>query len=548
MKNYAYLIQINSNANNNKFYEIFQNDDDTVSVKYGRVGGTVMSKNYFHSKDFWQLKEEKERKGYEDRTALHSNIEKIQNSELLFKPIENEDVQEMMELFINSSREFMKKNYTVSATQITQKMVDEAQRDIDKLNEIASDKKTHSLFSFNEVLEELFSDIPRRMGRVSDYLAKSESDFEKIINREQEMLNNVKGAVTKTVSKEQNNQDKTVLESFGLDIRPVNYSEEDAILKHLGHDYDGKEIENRYVKAFVVENFDTRKRYEQYKQDNNISNKNVKLFYHGSKVENWYSIIKQGLSLNPDAKTTGKMFGQGLYFAPESRKALNYMDVKGAVWNSGKRDTGYCAIYAVALGKSYEPNHILGSSFKGKDLPKGCLSVFASKHNPYLGLRNDEYIVYNQDACTIKYILEMSNQNVREKSYNLDRKVLRDSLKSGFSVLTKTDTGAKAELQLENLSPSAVKEITSKITKDYDVSQLYFDYNSKADRITLDVLTNNGESISIYPNITKDDYAFLTREMKKAFADSEIEWKEKLNKTSVGIKQTKNKTEELLKD
>ena len=88
MKNYAYLIQINPNANNNKFYEIFQNDDDTVSVKYGRVGGTVMSKDYFYSKNFEQLKDEKERKGYVDRTALHSNIKKNQNNELLFKPIE----------------------------------------------------------------------------------------------------------------------------------------------------------------------------------------------------------------------------------------------------------------------------------------------------------------------------------------------------------------------------------------------------------------------------------------------------------------------------
>lgn len=527
MKNYAYLLQVNAANNNNKYYEITEADDGTVSVKYGRVGGKEMSKNYGYEKSFWALKEEKERKGYEDRTALHSEVKqdtKSMSAELSYQPVENSDVQELLDLLITSSREFMQKNYTVSASEITEKMVNEAQRDVNELGRIASTGTPNSLYRFNEKLQELFTDVPRKMTRVSDYLAKTEADFDKIITREQEMLDNVRGAIVQTQTQDvAQGKNMTVLEAYGLDIRPVTYNEEDQITTHLGHDYGGKPVEDRYVQGFVVENHRTRAAYEQYKHDRHMTSKDVRLFYHGSKVENWYSIAKAGLSLNPNAVVTGKMFGQGLYFAPEARKALNYMDVKGSHWNDGKRETGYCAVYAVAVGKAYEPDHILHSHFRGSDLPKGYDSVFASKRNPHLHLKNDEYIVYDQSACTIKYLLEMSHQSVRHKEYNLDRDVLRSRMQDGFDTLIRTPDGVRAELSLESLSHFVQAEL-QKLISNYDTDRLFFDYSIKSDRISLEATTANGDSITLSPAITKDDYAFLAREMKKAFVESELEW------------------------
>jgi len=40
------------------------------------------------------------------------------------------------------------------------------------------------------------------------------------------------------------------------------------------------------------------------------------MFFHGSRNENWWNIIKNGLQLNPNAKITGKMLGHGIYLAP----------------------------------------------------------------------------------------------------------------------------------------------------------------------------------------------------------------------------------------
>lgn len=533
-QNYAYLVQVNEQANNNKFYEITENDDNTVSVRYGRVGGKEMEKNYGYQKNFWSLVDEKLRKGYEDRTALHADVQKTSGltEELSYQPVEDEKVQELLDLLISSSREFMQKNYTVKGTEVTQKMIDEAQADLNSLSTIASNSSPFSLYQFNEKLKELFTDVPRKMNKVADYLAQTEFDFDKIIQRETEMLDNLRGIVmqTKDVSKE--TKDTTVLEACGLDIRPVTYAEEDQILSHLGKDYDGRDVENRYRQAFAVENHATRAAYEAYKQEHHISKRDVKLFYHGSKVENWYSIAKTGLLLNPKAQVTGKMFGRGLYFAPECRKSLNYMDTSGSHWNGGTRDTGYCAVYAVAVGKAYEPTKILGSNFYGSDLPKGYDSVFASKHNPHLGLRNDEYIVYDQSACTIKYLMEISKQNVRTKEFNLDRNTLRSQLSDGFDKLIKTPEGMKAELSVEMLPQKSQAEICSKITDNFDCDRLFIQYNVKSDRISLSVISISGDSMEIAPNLTRDDYAFLSREMKKSFVESENAWKELVEASS----------------
>lgn len=108
--NYAYLIKVDANANNNKYYEIFENDDKSIDVKYGRIGGHEMTKHYDkYQKDFYLLKYEKERKGYEDRTALHSTkeINKETKDILSYKPIEDKEINEVFNLFISSSAQFI---------------------------------------------------------------------------------------------------------------------------------------------------------------------------------------------------------------------------------------------------------------------------------------------------------------------------------------------------------------------------------------------------------------------------------------------------------
>ena len=529
-KNYAYLVCVDSRSNHNKFYEITENDNGSLDIAHGRVDKTAIHHHYEPwEKTFDGLKSEKERKGYRDVTALHMKKEVSSDkvAELSYKPVEDPVVQAALDKMIESSRMFISQNYSITADKITQKMIDEAQYDLSRLSSIAESNSPAALYEFNKALEELFMDIPRAMNNVRDYMAKSTDDFDKIIQREGQMLDNLKGAIqiSQPAVAPDKSKDMTVLEARGLTMRQVTYKEEDRIIDHLGKDYHG-DVERRFVRAFAVENQKTRENYEQYKKDHHISPRSVKLFYHGSKVENWYSIMSSGLSLNPDARTTGKMFGQGLYFAPECRKALNYMDVKGARWNSGQQETGYTAIFSVALGKAYEPSRILGSNFRERDLPNGCNSVFASKRNPHLGLMNDEYIVFNQSACTIKYMMEMSHHFVKDLDYSIDRKALRNSLIDHTGDLVKEGSGVfKVQLFTEDMPDKARSELLSHFHGE-SLDDLTVTFDTRSNRITaFTVPLDDGTGTKdIHPDFTGDDLKFILREIKKNFAEGEFEW------------------------
>lgn len=167
MKNYAYLVNVDSIANHNKFYEATQNDDMSIDVIYGRVGENKRFHHYRpYEKDFRQLIDSKLSKGYSDVTALHSVVEDTSKSvqDLSYQPIPEPEIQEFVDSLIRASNEFMKANYTVKVHDITRKMVDEAENDLHELELLAANNA--SLYSFNEKLQEIFTDIPRNMSDV----------------------------------------------------------------------------------------------------------------------------------------------------------------------------------------------------------------------------------------------------------------------------------------------------------------------------------------------------------------------------------------------
>lgn len=157
-----------------------------------------------------------------------------------------------------------------------------------------------------------------------------------------------------------------------------------------------------FTQAWKISNVLTEKKFEAYK-----GSKETKLLWHGSRNENFLSILQNGLLLNPNAVLTGKMFGYGIYFAPSFQKSLGYTSLEGSYWARGSRDFGFIALFEVATGKSYDVYNHFGylSSFREKDIKaKHCDSLFAHKGAM---LRNDEIVVYNESACTIRYLIQV---------------------------------------------------------------------------------------------------------------------------------------------
>lgn len=121
--------------------------------------------------------------------------------------------------------------------------------------------------------------------------------------------------------------------------------------------------------------------------------------WHGTRVGNLLSIFARGLICPPWADA-GRMFGDGIYFAPASSKSLNYAY---GYWGGGSKDTTcYMLLNEVATGKDYTPTRC-GS---WKVAPDGHDSVWARAGKS--GVANDEVIVYRPSQCKVTRLVEFA--------------------------------------------------------------------------------------------------------------------------------------------
>jgi poly [ADP-ribose] polymerase len=127
---------------------------------------------------------------------------------------------------------------------------------------------------------------------------------------------------------------------------------------------------------------------------------NVHELWHGTRAGNLLSILKGGFVIPPGnaAHCTGRLFGNGVYFATASTKSLNYAY---GYWGSGAADNNCFMFLAdVALGKSYVPKY-------NEALPKpGYDSTWAKPGKS--GIQNDEIIVYRTCQINPTYLVEFS--------------------------------------------------------------------------------------------------------------------------------------------
>lgn len=397
-----HLVMVTAGANNNKYYDMKPQGDMWVAT-YGRIGSGSQTRTY--SKREWDKKyNEKIRKGYIDQTDLIQDListEKPTQSE--YKEIDNAEIAAIVERLQAMAKKAISENYTVSSNKVTQAMVDEAQNIITGLLNITDVK------SFNEELLKLFTTIPRKMSSVSSYIARDNGEFNKIISREQDLLDIMKGQVVQKQVVEETKEtkpinDNTILEHLGLEFEECSNEDIATIKVALGSCSD------KFHKAWKVKNLRTQKRFDDFVKENNI--KDVRLLFHGSRNENWWSIINSGLMLRPtNAVITGKMFGYGIYYAPKARKSLGYTSLSGSYWARGSSSSGFMALMDVAYGKPYDVYSFDSKyyNFNYEALQKNCPGANCLHAHEGNMLRNDEIIVYKEEQCTIKYLVELKN-------------------------------------------------------------------------------------------------------------------------------------------
>lgn len=391
---------INSTGNNYKKY-IIDVEGNSLTAKYGSIDvpieecRSVSYKSYM----YWILYYEKLSKGYVDMTAtLKDTIQKKGTINIVNPGSEspqnaNEELYKMLYDFANG---------VVSETLVSQIVTKKQCEKSRKLFEELKEKKT--VKGFNSQLEKLMVISPRkrdwaRGDTVRQYLANSKDDFERIIDFEETLILSMEALVMDEEIKNDVKVKKSNLPSFdnlGIEVFEATAKQKEEVLSYLNGN-----LKSQVHKVYRVKPAEQEKRFAEYCKKYNIST--IKKLWHGSTNGNWFSITTNSLNI-PKRATNGRMFGDGIYFAPSADKSFGYTSYRGSRWACGKSNVAIMGLYATAYGTPYHPS-TWGASYHDFNslLQKGCNCLHARSVDT--GLRADEIIFYNPDAIVLNYIV-----------------------------------------------------------------------------------------------------------------------------------------------
>jgi poly [ADP-ribose] polymerase 2/3/4 len=414
---YVNLIHVDPIKNTNKFYTMEQKDSDSFTATNGRVGTGGVARTYPMSD--WEAKyREKIRKGYTDNTdntAVKQTASAV--GQVALSPISNKEVEDLIKRLQSHSAKTIAANYTIKPVKVTEKAIDEAQELINQINGIL--KIDADIDVVNMKLVKLYKVLPRKIKRVQDAIIQFPLTDQKILSIwttqmdvEQQLLDTLRTEVHTFNAVNGNVPGPkavvSILDQLGLEIDVVDRATEQKLKSSMGISA------RKFIKAFKVENTRSRKQFVDHLSGQ--SDKTVEQLFHGSRAENWLSILEDGLRLRPNAITNGKLFGYGIYFANNADKSLGY--INGARWTNGvKTNDSWLAVFDVHIGNAL----VLDSNSKTERYSEADYSFIKKKghdslyvkggymYNAYTPLMRDEIIVYKEEQCTISYLIQIDH-------------------------------------------------------------------------------------------------------------------------------------------
>lgn len=393
----VYLTCIHPESNNYKAY-ILRPVGDVIYADYGSID-EVQKGNYrtvqtpYASYLYWIRYYEKLSKGYVDqsKTLLNSKPVAVKKSAEAVTAKAEDNGNSRLYSLLTSFAKKRTESILSAPMAVTERQVAECRKLWNKLGTYKT------VAGFNRCLAKLLMLSPRKRNplqdQVSRFFANDTSDFAGIIDFEESLILAMEGAI--------GHAGQAISGMFtDTEVYEANEKQTEEVMRILGN----SELKNKVKRIWRVKPLAQEKRFANYCKANNI--KTIKRFWHGSRNENWASIVQNGLLLNPNAVVTGKMFGQGIYFAPSPKKSFGYTSYHGSYWANGTQNRGFMGIYATAYGNPCMI-HTWGSDSKRKMEQDKCNCVHATPANT--GLMNDEVVFYDEAAIVMNYLVEFGD-------------------------------------------------------------------------------------------------------------------------------------------
>ena len=390
---YCKLIMV-TGENNNKYYELIDNGS-TITVNYGRVESTKVTITKPISQ--WDsIIRSKVAKGYKDVTDLITvEVKKDTKEEVKIQDILDSKVNSFLNLMKKYTDGLVSTTYSVKATNVTKKQIDQAQEYINDLNK---EVKTTPIpqQKVNDLLISLYTIIPRQMKNVKDHLLPS-IKVDKTLQQEQDNLDAMASQVNmlQPTTKEQKKDKKkaqTLLDVLEISMKEIKPTKE---IEYLVNQCTGKKIDG----IFELKKDKEDKKFDSWMKGQ--KNKQTRILIHGTRCSSFLPIIEQGLKIRPQGnfQFSGKAYGDGNYFSETVVKSLGY---------TGYDNDMILIVYEVHVGNPF----VYNGWFRGNSFPltyknlqeRGFDSTFVSAGN---GLLNSEVIAYKEEQCRPKYLIHL---------------------------------------------------------------------------------------------------------------------------------------------
>lgn len=375
-----------------KGYSMTQLPDGRIDCVYGDLHDMAIGKGRHVSepiaKELFYLRYyEKLAKGYADESKVYLGKSVTRGASAFAR-----DASGLLyERLYNYSHNAVKS--VCSDIAVTREMAKKARQIWNKLGTYKTVK------AFNRHLTELIRISPRLRNPmtddVADFYAKDKSDFPRILQFEENLILAMEGMV----GADKTSKNGKSFADFGIEVYLANDAQKKEVMDILGT----SQLVSKVKAIYRIKPLAQEKKMLKYCRKHHITAK--KKLWHGSRNENWGSILINSLQLNPNAAITGKMFGKGIYFAPSPSKSFGYTSYHGSYWAGGHSSTAFMGIFAVAYGN---PLMVTSSGDYASQIRNGSYDcVCATAANT--GLRNDEIVFYDEAAMCLNYLVEFGD-------------------------------------------------------------------------------------------------------------------------------------------
>ncbi len=426
------LVMVDATENNNKIWVGKLFDDDSVRTEWGRVGAGMQSKDFPSGgeKFLESKKKEKENKGYREiqsvgtdkngsiatsvKSASNKDLEDIAISDIC--PTDNV-IKDLVKFLVAENRHQIHQSSggkvqvntsglvtTVTGDILAKTAVEEAKDILSKMEPLIS-KSDFSSKKYIKFIQDYLMLVPQSVSAQKGWhesffnshnTVQKQFDFLDQLDKSIEMYNDLKKqSATPTQTKKQ------LEKIFKFTLKEV--SDKNVIAKIVKmHDDTKQKMHTGYgmkvKRVYEVDHQEQSQKFALYgaKLDDHRD------LFHGSSSGNWLSILKSGLKITPPSTSyiSGKAFAEGIYFASQSTKSLNYAI---GYWGGGKSNRVFLSVNQVAMGKYQIPPRSTSSR------PDKGYDSYWAKPGSTSNLINDEMIIFNEGQYNPKYLVEFEN-------------------------------------------------------------------------------------------------------------------------------------------